>query len=172
MADRPHASGDAEPAVLATLRRILLGVVLVGILGLSAELVLLEHFEGVWQAVPLAVLALGFVAGTALGLRPGRHVLHAFRAAMVTFVVAGVAGVYLHLAGNAEFERESDPSVRGLTLFWEALRGATPSLAPGALAQLGLMGLALSYRHPALRRVGGHAPIAARRTHPVHSTGG
>ena len=35
-------------------------------------------------------------------------------------------------------------------LVWKALRGATPALAPGALAQLGLLGLLYTYRHPAL----------------------
>lgn len=141
-----------EPAALAALRRILLAVVLVGIAGLGAELFLLEHYDGVWQWVPIVALAVGLALAVAVGVRPGRGVLLAFRAVMTGFLVAGAVGVYLHLAGNAEFERESDPAIRGTALLWEALRGATPSLAPGALAQLGLVGLALAYRHPALRR--------------------
>lgn len=144
--------GLHEPAVLAGLRRILLAVVLVGIVGLGAELFLLEHYDGIWQWVPIVALAIGLALGVAVGVRPRRGVLLAFRAVMAAFLVAGAAGVYLHLAGNAEFERESDPAIRGTALLWEALRGATPSLAPGALAQLGLVGLALAYRHPALRR--------------------
>ena len=40
--------------------------------------------------------------------------------------------------------------MRGLELVWEALKGATPALAPGAMAQLGLVGLAFAYRHPLL----------------------
>lgn len=143
---------SAEPAALAALRRILLAVVLVGIAGLGAELFLLEHYDGVWQWVPIVALGIGLALGVAVGVRPGRGVLLAFRAVMVAFLVAGVVGVYMHLAGNAEFERESDPAIRGAALLWESLRGATPSLAPGALAQLGLVGLALAYGHPALRR--------------------
>ncbi|MBD0320905.1 MAG: hypothetical protein ICV87_11265 [Gemmatimonadetes bacterium] len=141
-----------EPTALAALRRILLAVVLVGIVGLGAELFLLEHYEGFWQWVPMVALGLGLALGIAVGVRPGRGVLLAFRAVMGAFLVAGAVGVYLRLAGNAEFERESDPAIRGAALLWEALRGATPSLAPGALAQLGLVGLALAYGHPALRR--------------------
>jgi hypothetical protein len=38
----------------------------------------------------------------------------------------------------------------GWELFKEAMTGATPALAPGAMVQLGLIGLAWSYRHPAL----------------------
>ncbi|HEY0151142.1 MAG TPA: hypothetical protein VGB92_04030 [Longimicrobium sp.] len=140
-----------EPEALV-LRRILLAVVLVGIVGLAAELLLLEHYEDVWQWTPLALLAAGLVAGTAVALRPRRGVLLAFRAVMAVYIVAGPLGAYLHLQGNAEFERESDPALTGTALFWESLSGATPALAPGALAQLGLVGLALAYRHPALRR--------------------
>jgi hypothetical protein len=43
------------------------------------------------------------------------------------------------------------PDVTGWPLFWEAIRGATPALAPGAMVQLGLIGLAFTIRHPALR---------------------
>jgi hypothetical protein len=71
---------------------------------------------------------------------------------MAACVVAGAVGFYLHMRGNFEFELESNPSLRGAALVWEALKGATPSLAPGALAQLGLLGLVAAHRHPALRR--------------------
>jgi hypothetical protein len=132
------------------LRRILLAIYFIGLAGLAAELFLLEHYEDVWQWVPLGLLAAGLFAGLAFALRPGRAVILAFRALMVLFVAAGAVGAYLHLRGNLEFERESDPALQGAALLWEALQGATPALAPGALAQLGLVGLALAYRHPAL----------------------
>ena len=146
--------GDA-----AGLRRLLLALVLVGITGLAAELVLLEHVESWQQWIPLVVLALGFAAAAAAMLRPTRAVVRALRAAMLAFVLAGAAGIWLHYTGNAAFEREMERGLGGLTLVWRALRGATPALAPGALAQLGLLGLAITWRHPAL------AP------HPHPSTG-
>ena len=74
-----------------------------------------------------------------------------FGAIMALCVLAGVVGVVQHYLGNAEFERESDPTLEGLTLFWTAVRGATPALAPGAMAQLGVVGLLFAWRHPALR---------------------
>jgi hypothetical protein len=144
----PGGAGD-DPGLL---RRLVLALMLVGMLGLGAELLLLEHFDDVWQWVPLVSLALGVVLALAVWMRPGRATLQAFRAISAVYVAAGALGVYLHLDGNLEFERESDSSLRGLPLLWEALQGATPALAPGALAQLGLLGLALAYRHPALRR--------------------
>ena len=133
-------------------RRLLLALVLLGMLGLIAELLLLEHFEDVLQWVPLAALAAGVLLALAVWTRPGPGTLRPFQALSALYVAAGVLGVYLHLRGNVEFERESDASLRGLPLLWEAMHGATPALAPGALAQLGLLGLLLAHRHPALRR--------------------
>jgi hypothetical protein len=149
------------------LRRLLLAVLLFGMVGLAAELVLLEHMESVWQWVPLAALALGSLAGAALFLRPSPAAVRAFQGMMAIFVAAGVLGLYLHLRGNAEFEREMDPETRGWALVWEALRGATPALAPGTLAHFGLLGLALTYRHPALRR--DPEPRGARGAAHIHT---
>lgn len=142
-----RAEGEAGP-----IRRLLLAVMLLGMGGLIAELVLLEHTESAWQWVPLVLLGAGLVLGAALGMAPGRAVLRAFQALMAAYVVAGAVGFWLHYSGNVEFERESDPSLGGMALVWSALEGATPALAPGALAQLGLLGLVLAYRHPALGR--------------------
>ncbi|MFB3131882.1 MAG: hypothetical protein ACE10K_05095, partial [Rhodothermales bacterium] len=50
----------------------------------------------------------------------------------------------------AEFELEMYPTLKGLELFWESIKGATPALAPGTMIQLGLLGWAYTYRHPAL----------------------
>jgi hypothetical protein len=139
-------AGEGE----GVLRRLLLALVMVGALGLGAELFLLEHFESAWQWAPLAVLAFVVAAGGAMGLRPARATVRLFQLAMVLAVAAGLVGLYLHYRGNAEFELESDATVKGVALVWAALRGATPALAPGAMVQLGLLGLILAHRHPAL----------------------
>jgi hypothetical protein len=144
------ARGQGDDA--GRLRRLLMPLMVLGMLGLGAELVLLEHYEDVWQWVPVAGLAIGLVLALAVWVRPGPAVLRAFRALMALYVAAGALGVYFHMRGNLEFERESNAALTGLPLLWEVLRGATPALAPGALAQLGLLGLALAWRHPALRR--------------------
>jgi hypothetical protein len=44
------------------------------------------------------------------------------------------------------------PSLTGFELFREAISGATPTLAPGAMLHLGLLGLLYTFRHPALKR--------------------
>ena len=133
------------------LRRILLALVVLGSVGLLVELGLLEHFDSATQWIPLALLVVAVGAAIAAGLRHSPGTVRFFQVVMALCVVAGVIGVFLHYQGNVEFELERDGSLRGLRLFWEAIRGATPSLAPGALCQLGLLGLAYTFRHPALR---------------------
>jgi hypothetical protein len=135
-----------------SLRRVLLVLVHVGILGLLAELFLLDHTESATQWIPLVALSLGLVSAIVVAIRPTPGGLRVFRVMMGVFVAAGLLGLVLHFRGNIEFELENDPSLRGAALVWEALRGATPALAPGALFQLGLLGLAYTFRHPALTR--------------------
>ena len=139
--------------VVAALRRVLLALVAFGAAGLVAELVLLEHYESAWQYTPLVLLGLTLVAVAVVARRPSPASVRFFQTVMVLCVAAGLVGVFLHYDGNVEFELEREPLLRGLGLFWEAMRGATPALAPGAMAQLGLLGLVYTYRHPALRRV-------------------
>jgi hypothetical protein len=133
-------------------RRVLLALVLFGTGGLLLELVLLEHYDSVWKCVPLVLLGIMLADGLILWWRPSAGAVRVFQALMMLCLASGAAGLYLHYRGNVEFERERDPRLHGLPLFWDALRGATPSLAPGAMAQLGLLGLIVGYRHPLLRR--------------------
>jgi hypothetical protein len=75
--------------------------------------------------------------------------------AMVLLIVGGALGVVMHYQGNVEFQREVDPTLHGWPLFAKAIRAkAPPALAPGSMAQLGLLGLVYTYRHPALKRAG------------------
>ena len=155
-------AGRADSAGL--LRHALLALVLVGALGLAAELLLLEHFESALQYIPLALLAVVVVSGAVLARWPSVRAIQVFRAVMLLCVLAGAVGVFLHYRGNVEFELERQPLRHGFDLFWEAVRGATPALAPGALSQLGLLGLVYTFRHPALRRT----PSASAEGSNVH----
>lgn len=134
----------------ASLRQLLLAVVFIGMVGLAVELALLRHAESLTQWIPHVALMVGLLSTAAVYVRPSAATLRAFQLVMLIFVVVGALGVYLHFQGNVEFALERDPSLTGTRLIWKALRGATPALAPGALAQLGLLGLVYSYRHPAL----------------------
>jgi hypothetical protein len=134
----------------ASLRQLLLAVVLIGIAGLEVELALLRHAESLTQWIPHIALLIGLLVTAAVYFRPRPKTLRSFQVLMVLYLLIGVLGVYLHYRGNVEFALERDPTLSGLRLLWKALRGATPSLAPGALAQVGLLGLLYTYRHPAL----------------------
>ena len=144
---------DTDPELLATVRRILLFLVLLGVLGLAVELLLLEHVESATQLIPFVALGLGLVAIVWQMLRPSRRSLRVFQGLMLAFVAVGLLGIALHLKGNIEFERETNPSARGFALLWGSLLGGVPLLAPAAMAQLGLLGLVFAYRHPVLRTV-------------------
>ena len=153
--------GDGASATLPY-RRLILLLVVMGAIGLLAELALIEHFEDPWQWAPLVALALTVVTATMVGVRPAPGTLRAFQVVMVACVVFGAIGVVLHLKGNLEFELEGAPDMRGWPLYREVLKGATPALAPGALAQLGLLGLLYTLRHPA-----GRPPAISRVDSPT-----
>jgi hypothetical protein len=133
-----------------SLRQLLLALVLIGIVGLEIELALLRHAESFTQWIPHVALLIGLLITVAVYFRPGTATLRAFQIVMWIFLVVGGLGLYLHFRGNVEFARERSPTLHGAMLIWKALRGATPALAPGALAQLGLLGLVYTYRHPLL----------------------
>lgn len=141
-----------DPVPAGWLRRALLGVLAVGLAGTLAELLLLGHWEDAWQWVPLALLGAGLVAVAWHARQRGPASLRVLQAVMAACVAAGVLGVVLHYRGNAEFELERVPELTGWPLFREAMTGATPALAPGAMVQLGLLGLLYAFRHPALAR--------------------
>jgi len=132
-----------------SLRQLVLALVFIGIVGLEIELALLRHADSFSQLIPHIVLLIGLLATVLAYLRPSAATLRAFQAIMCLFVVVGVLGVFFHLKGNVEFATERDPSLSGFKLIWKVLRGATPALAPGALSQLGLLGLIYAYKHPA-----------------------
>jgi hypothetical protein len=130
------------------LRRLLAGVFGIGAVGTLVELFLLEHTEDFWQWTPLVLLGVGAIALLVASARPKKLLVIITRVLMWLFVVNGALGVYFHFKGNIEFEKEMYPSMTGFELIWESLKGATPTLAPGAILLLGLVGLVYCHRHP------------------------
>ena len=146
------ATAGAAPATLAILRGALLAILVVGLVGVLAELVLLEHTEEAWQRLPIFMILASLIILGWHGVDRGALPVRALQLAMALFIVTGALGVALHFKGNVEFELEMQPSLNGMTLLWQTLKGATPTLAPGTMVQLGLIGLAYTYHHPALAR--------------------
>ena len=144
-------SALASLDLVTAIRRLLLALVGIGAAGLEVELLLLEHWDSAVQYTPLVLLGAVLVAVLLVWRRPSPRTVRFFQVVMALCFAAGVVGIVLHYRGNVEFELEHEP-LRGWKLFWKAIHGATPALAPGAMIQLGLLGLVYSYRHPALRR--------------------
>lgn len=116
------------------------------------ELVFLGHIEGVAQLIPLALIVAALLvlcwyaaAGTRSGIR-------AFQVVMALFMGSGILGIVLHVRSNMEFAREMYPNIERRELFRKTVAGALPALAPGTMIEIGLIGLAYTFRHPALER--------------------
>jgi hypothetical protein len=139
------------PDTITALRRLLLFLVILGILVTTIDLLLLKHYEDRFQLPPLALNTIAGITFVWFMAGESRASLRAIQLLMVVFVLAGLAGVYLHFQGNLEFQLEIDPSQSRWELFKKVMRAtAPPALAPPVLAYLGLLGLVFSYRHPAL----------------------
>jgi hypothetical protein len=145
-----NASAHEHELAINRLRGLLLAIFVVGLLGAGGELLLLGHTEDWRQWIPLILMSLSLAV---LGWRAvvrSRVSLRLFQATMILFMLSGFIGLVLHYKANVEFELEMYPAMKGWELFWKAIKGATPpTLAPGTMIQLGLVGLAYSYRLPA-----------------------
>ena len=132
------------------LRRLIVVILMLGMAGTGAELLLLEHTEDIWQWTPLVLFAAGLPVAGWLLFAPGAATVRVFRTLMLAFVASGFAGQWLHYRGNLEFDREMHPSDTRLELVRDALGGATPALAPGTMTLFGLLGLVACLRYPKL----------------------
>jgi hypothetical protein len=113
--------------ILTFVRRGLLAVLLIGIVGMSV--------------IPLALALAALGTTTWITIAPSPGAVAAVKVVMAGFVAAGLVGVVLHMQANAEFQREIDPALSGADLFWKVVQAkAPPALAPGVMVQLGLVG--------------------------------
>lgn len=131
-----------------TLRRIVLFIIAFGVVGTVTELILIGHYQAPNQWPPLVLLGLTALGIVAMFGNPGPRTLRMFRLLMVLVAVSSLVGVYFHLQGNIAFKLETNPSLTGLPLLWKAVTSGTPVLAPGIMAQVGLLGLAVTFKHP------------------------
>ncbi len=143
--------GGADRALTA-IRRLLLVAFIGGTAGTAAELLLIGHVEDPWQLVPVFLLSLGALTALAHSLRPGLLTVRLLQGLMILYIASAGIGMALHYKGNTEFALESQPSLAGAELVQETMTGAFPVLAPGTMALLGVVGLALTHRHPVLNR--------------------
>jgi hypothetical protein len=142
-----------------TMRPLILAVLFVGLFGMGAELLLLQHTKSPWELIPLVLIGLALAILTWHAITKHPASVRAVQGIMGLFLIAGVAGIALHYQSSMEFKLETNASLSGWALFWAAMSAKTPpALAPGAMIQLGLLGLAYTYRHPS-----SHAQIGEPR---------
>lgn len=143
--------------VQTRLRRGVLALAALGIVGTTVELVFLRHWTTptrliVWPAMLALAAALGLLVVRATP----RRVTAARAIAGVVLLVAGL-GIALHVHGNLE----AGPLDRHYAATWDTLSsveqwwlastggvGPAPVLAPGALAEISLMLLLATVAHP------------------------
>jgi hypothetical protein len=150
-------TGAAEDPRAALLRRGLLGLVALGILGTAVELLFLGHWgsaakTSVWPALGLISVAAVLVA------RPSPLRLRLARVIAILVAAVALVGVGFHVSENMtagpldrKFAATWD-SMSSVAQWWEAITGGVgpaPTLAPGVLLQLGLGVLLATIRHPA-----------------------
>lgn len=137
-------------------RRALLVLVGFGIVATAFELAAERHWNSPTQLIPwftLAVLAFGVT----LALRVGRRSTRAVRILAVVVLLVALYGVVEHAVANHSAggldQRYADvwETLPAVTQWWYAVTktvGSAPMLAPGVLAQQGLLLLLVSWIRP------------------------
>ena len=90
------AKRRSSDAILGVARRVILLILVLAMGGMIVELLLLEHFEDVWQVVPLILLTLGLAVVAWHAGAPSTSSARTVRALMTLFVLSGLLGVFLH----------------------------------------------------------------------------
>jgi hypothetical protein len=131
---------------LVAIRRVILGVLFLGMTGVLAELLLQAHYEDFAQWIPLVIVGAGLAAMVLQLVHPRQWTVTLVGLLMSLLVLTGFAGVYLHYKGSSEFQLEMDPGIGGARLLWQVLRSKSPpTLAPGTLVSMGILGLGYAY---------------------------
>src|SRR5262245_11860246 len=134
---------------MSVVRRSLLALFVFGATGTGIELLLLAHYDGFWQLVPLGLIAIALIVIAWHLAQRDRASLRALETTMAAFVLAGCVGTFLHYEGAAEFQLEIDRTQHGWPLLKKVMTAkAPPVLAPGVMLQLGFLGLIYALRHP------------------------
>ena len=135
--------------VLGRLRRFLFGLAILMFAGSLAELFLINHLESFTQLIPFILSGVGIVLAVWVSLQPSRLALQLLRPGMILIALGSAFGIYIHVASNLAFEMEIRPNVTAGEVFFEALGGVNPLLAPGIIGLAAVVALAGAYQHPA-----------------------
>jgi len=153
--DAPAATDDAS-----VLRRSLVGLVVIAICGLTAELLVERHWGTPVRLVPwFALVALAYAA-LLLMRRPTAAAVRRARMLAGAVMIAAAVGVALHINENyvaGPLDQRYEQLWAGMSeieRWWAAFSkavGPAPTFAPAALALISIVLLVATQRHPALR---------------------
>jgi len=140
-----------QTETVSAIRSIILAVILLGLAGTGLELVFVDHFGSTAQWVPVVLICLAFLVLGSYGLMRSAALLRVFQAVMIMFIVSGLAGIALHYQRDVEHAEKDHPGIQGVERLRTAVSQEAPLLAPGAMVELGILGLAYVFRHPVLK---------------------
>jgi len=147
------SAGDSNnELILQRLRTFLL--LLAGFLciGTIVELSLIEHWDDLPQVLPFVLCGLGLVVVLLVLIRPQHNTIRLLRWVMGIAFVGSLFGIFEHVEHNIGFALEIQPNAVVGDVFFQALGGANPLLAPGMLALAAMLAIAATYYHPMLLR--------------------
>jgi hypothetical protein len=122
------------------LRKVITASFLFMMVGTSMELYLLNHYEDVEQLIPLLCIGTSLAIMIVLFFKQNLLIIRTFIGILIATALSGVYGTFLHLQVNFEFEQEMKPTAHSWDIFVESLSGALPTLAPGSMILLALIG--------------------------------
>jgi hypothetical protein len=144
----------------SVLRRSLVGLVVIAITGLTAELLVERHWGTPVRLVPwFALVALAYAA-LLLMRRPTAAAVRRARLLAGAVMIAAAVGVALHINENyvaGPLDQRYERLWAGMSeveRWWAAFSkavGPAPTFAPAALALVALVLLVATQRHPAIR---------------------
>jgi len=154
---RGEAAATDDASVL---RRSLIGLVVIALAGLTAELLVERHWGTAIRLVPwFALVALAYGA-LLMMRRPTAAAVRRVRILAVAVMIAAAVGVALHINENyvagpldQRYERiwASMSEVERWSSAFSKAVGPAPTFAPAALALVAFVLLVATQRHPALR---------------------
>jgi hypothetical protein len=151
----PHVHDDAH-----VLRTSLLAVAGLSIVGIVAELLIERHWGSLVRYVPWVCLAFMAWAVYAIARRPTGRVIRVARTLAVLVMAGAGLGIALHINENytaapLDFRyQDAWATMSEPQRWWAAFSksvGPAPTFAPAALAEIGLLVLVATLRHPVLR---------------------
>ncbi|MFI7639033.1 hypothetical protein [Nonomuraea sp. NPDC049400] len=132
----------------ALIRRALLALTAIGVLGAAFELTTERHWKSAEQLIPWGALACLGAAVLLMLVKDSLRLAAAVRLIALAVLVASAFGVYAHVAANYDAgpldQRYATTwdALSAVTRWWYALTkavGPAPPLAPGMLGQSALM---------------------------------